>query len=571
MADSPRFRLRIGEQTLALHDGRIYTIGQSEAASIRLLHGSIADEHARIVVDGDSITLQDLGSASGTHVGGQRVERATLKPGDRLRMGDVEAEVTLLTEILPVPRTSRPGHHEDTFQEIMARELAHAPWFLLSVAVHAILFLLLAWLFATPPVGQRPDAVAKILLPSVDAEIVDDERPPEEPKVEEVDRPEETTEPKAEANYLPEPKDTGATFDTSAFTTGFDGVGLTSLRGGKKGGGDDIFGLGSDALRKGGLRGTVAKLRESGLEIVFVFDSTGSMDRVLMAAKRRIFRMVEALHALVPSARIGIVTYRDQGSNEDYLTRMVPVTLDVYRVMNFMYTINAGGGGDFEEAVLAGLKQATTQRWLPKSRRVIVLIGDAPPHKEDEASLRSLVQNFAKGQAFVHTIATVDAMRSQKPNEDTQRTFEAIAREGHGVYSVLEGEDTILQQVLALAFGTEHRRDLDEINALVDKRTQQTEVSALDIVQRGDLEAVEKGLRRNPVDDEIVKAAIKLKNDKVTRFLVEKLGDARMPPHARQACSFVVMRLLQMREPPLDPETDKEMPGREVERLLRRL
>ncbi|MEZ5966116.1 MAG: VWA domain-containing protein [Planctomycetota bacterium] len=570
MPGSPRFRLRIGEQSVALHDGRTYVIGQGDTATIRVVHGSIADEHARLSVAGDDVVLEDLHSSGGTFVGGIRVQRAKLVPGDRPRFGDVEAELTVLTEILPVPRPGRPGHHEETFQEIMARELAHAPWFLISVAAHAVLLLLLSWLFATPPAGQKPDATAKILLASVDEDIVLDESPQEVPQVEEVERDEQTLEPRVESMQVPEAKDVEPAFDTSAFTSGFDGIGLTSVRG-KRGGSDDIFGLGSDALRKGNLRATVAKLRETGLEIVFVFDSTGSMDRVLMAAKRRIFRMVETLHALVPTARIGIVTYRDRGGSEEYVTRNVPVTLDVYRVMNFMHTIQAAGGGDFEEAVLEGLKQATTQRWLPNSRRVVVLIGDAPPHREDERSLRTLVQSFARGQAFVHAIATVDGVRSRQPNPDTKRSFESIATEGHGVYSLLEGEDTILKQVLALAFGTEHRRDLDEVYALVDRRTQRTEVAALDIVQRGDLAAIEKGLRHDPVDDEIVKAAIKLKSDTVTRFLVEKLGDARFPSHARQACSYAVMRILELRQPPLDPEGNGALAPPDVARLLQRL
>jgi len=570
MSAPPLFRLRIGGRTIALHDHHIYVVGSDEAAAIRVVHGSIDPQHARLVVADGAVTLQDLGSVQGTKLRGERVAEVALQPGDRPSFGEVEAELTRLVAIMPAARSGRPGHRQETFQEVMARELAHAPWFVLSVLVHAALFLLLAVLLAPPPPGVRPKIEARIELPPDEDVIVEDDQPQVEPQVEEVERDETVTEP---APQVEEPQPVAEpVFDTSAFTSGFEGIGLTSLRGGRKGAdGDDIFALGSDALRKGPLRGTVSRLRESGLEIVFVFDSTGSMDRVLSAAKRRIFRMVEALHALVPSARIGIVTYRDHGPTEEYVTRAVPVTLDVYRVMNFMHTIDAGGGGDFEEAVLDALRAATSQRFEPKSRRVVVLIGDAPPHRDDEGRLKSLIQAFARGQAFVHSIATVDGPRSRTPNPDTKRTFEDIAREGHGQFSTLEGEDTVLQQVLALAFGTEHRRDLDEVYALVEKRTQKTEVAALDVVQRADLKAIEAGLRQMPVDDEVVKAVIKLRQPDVMRYLIERLADTRLPPHGRQACSYAVMRLFNLPEPPLDPESDAVLPVAARDRLLRQL
>jgi pSer/pThr/pTyr-binding forkhead associated (FHA) protein len=52
--------------------------------------GSVSRRHAKIVVDGMTAWLEDLGSKNGTTLNGQKVtERAKLSDGDELRFGAV--------------------------------------------------------------------------------------------------------------------------------------------------------------------------------------------------------------------------------------------------------------------------------------------------------------------------------------------------------------------------------------------------------------------------------------------------------------------------------------------------
>lgn len=565
-----RLGLELGGGVFKLVDKRVYLVGSADDADVRLVHASIAPKHARLFLDGDAILVEDLGSAAGTTVAGTRITRARVRPGEALTLGALRVKVVDAITIAAT-RAARQSRREPTFHELVGAELARAPWFLLSIAIHALLLLALAWLVPTTPPGQSGYASATLLTPPAEDDLLVDEKREEKVEVEDPTRTEERQEAATESKrFEPEMDRLEPEFDPNAFD-GFDTSGLSASVKRSGSGSGDIFDLGSDALKAGGFRGTVAKLRGTGLEIVFVFDSTGSMDSVLSAAKRRIFRMVEVLNALVPSARIGIVTYRDRGAAENYVTRSVPVTHDVYQVMNFMHTIEASGGGDFAEAVLDGLKEATTQRWQPNSRRVVVLIGDAPPHQEDEATIRHMLTSFARGEAVVHTIASAEDRRKRTANPDTKRTFEAIAKTGKGQFSMLEADDTILTQVLSLAFGAEYRKDLEEIYALVDKRLLRTDVAALDLVQRGDLAAIESALRRRVVDENVVKAIITLKPPTVLRLLAEKLGDRGFPSTGRQAAAFALMRALELRRPPIDPEQDEPLKRAEVEALLRRI
>jgi hypothetical protein len=72
-----------------------------------------------------------------------------------------------------------------SFQEVMAEQLGHAPWLLLSLAIHAVAVLLL-WLVPAAPL--RPEMVTtSVLLPQAREEIEDEPPPPEVIEPEPVD------------------------------------------------------------------------------------------------------------------------------------------------------------------------------------------------------------------------------------------------------------------------------------------------------------------------------------------------------------------------------------------------
>jgi hypothetical protein len=77
------------------------------------------------------------------------------------------------------------------------------------------------------------------------------------------------------------------------------------------------------------------------------------------------------------------VAYRDQG--DEYVTRAWDFTSDVDRFSSYLSTVQAGGGGDIPESVNQGLRDAINlQGWADNSAgrrlRLVVLVGDAPPH-----------------------------------------------------------------------------------------------------------------------------------------------------------------------------------------------
>jgi DNA-binding winged helix-turn-helix (wHTH) protein len=78
-----------GNRSIAI--GRTESVlGRSLDADIRFDVPGVSRRHARIVVDGDHMALEDLGSQNGTYLHGEKITgRAVLADGDEVRLGPV--------------------------------------------------------------------------------------------------------------------------------------------------------------------------------------------------------------------------------------------------------------------------------------------------------------------------------------------------------------------------------------------------------------------------------------------------------------------------------------------------
>jgi len=104
-----KFMLRQGENV----------IGRAPEAHVRIDSPKVSRRHARIVVEGDSAKLEDLGSKNGTFVGDVRVDGPTqLAHGDQLRLGQLAA-------LLHIVVADRDSTITELSIELAAESLAH--------------------------------------------------------------------------------------------------------------------------------------------------------------------------------------------------------------------------------------------------------------------------------------------------------------------------------------------------------------------------------------------------------------------------------------------------------------
>lgn len=69
-------------------------IGRGPLANFVLVAPLVSRFHCRLTATDERLEVEDLGSTNGTFVNGRPVARATLAPGDRLRVGGIELVVT---------------------------------------------------------------------------------------------------------------------------------------------------------------------------------------------------------------------------------------------------------------------------------------------------------------------------------------------------------------------------------------------------------------------------------------------------------------------------------------------
>jgi hypothetical protein len=139
------------------------------------------------------------------------------------------------------------------------------------------------------------------------------------------------------------------------------------------------------------------------------------------------------------SLRIGSVFYRDEG--DEYLTRVSPFTTDFPAALDFINDQEAGGGGDYEEAVHTALITALTQlSWSTSAKaRLLFLLLDAPPHNTPGIvkDLNEIIQTAAaKGIKIIPISAS-------GINKDTEFLFRFFATATNGTYVFITNDSGI--------------------------------------------------------------------------------------------------------------------------------
>ena len=166
------------------------------------------------------------------------------------------------------------------------------------------------------------------------------------------------------------------------------------------------------------------------VEVAFVLDTTGSMGGLIEGAKRKIWSIATAIVDSNPDAdiRMGLVAYRDIG--DEYVTKKFDLTTDIQDLYAHLLELKARGGGDWPESVNEALDIAVNKlQWTQSGdvRRIVFLVGDAPPHMDYAQDTKYPVTLSVAKQKdiIVNAVLAGDA-------RDTERVWRDIAQNGNG-------------------------------------------------------------------------------------------------------------------------------------------
>jgi pSer/pThr/pTyr-binding forkhead associated (FHA) protein len=66
------------------------TIGRVEDNTFQIAEPSVSSHHCEVLLKGNDVIVKDLNSTNGTFINGEKITEAPLKPGQILRLGQVE-------------------------------------------------------------------------------------------------------------------------------------------------------------------------------------------------------------------------------------------------------------------------------------------------------------------------------------------------------------------------------------------------------------------------------------------------------------------------------------------------
>ena len=118
------------------------------------------------------------------------------------------------------------------------------------------------------------------------------------------------------------------------------------------------------------------------VEVVFSFDTTGSMYACLSEVRRGIKDAIKRLKQQVPGIRLAIIAHGDYcDRNSSYVTRIQNFTEDEKTLIKFVSEVGSTGGGDADECYELVLRETRTKLdWSKDSIKSLVMIGDCNPH-----------------------------------------------------------------------------------------------------------------------------------------------------------------------------------------------
>jgi hypothetical protein len=143
------------------------------------------------------------------------------------------------------------------------------------------------------------------------------------------------------------------------------------------GGGELIYSTGPDDLVDR-IREVLEQERGKTVDLVLCLDTTSSMKNDIDAVRQKLIPMVQDVIAEFSAFRIGMVLYKDYF--DEYLNRVIPFTEKFDEFQATLNAIRVSGGRDIPEAVYEALYEAAIQFPWESEAKLIILIGDAPPH-----------------------------------------------------------------------------------------------------------------------------------------------------------------------------------------------
>ena len=174
------------------------------------------------------------------------------------------------------------------------------------------------------------------------------------------------------------------------------------------------------------------------LDLMLMVDTTGSMGDELKYLQTELGDVIKRVeNATGADVQLSVNFYRDR--SDDYVVRDYGFTKNISIALDHLNDQRSSGGGDYPEAVTAALDNGINgHQWRNMSEKIMLLVLDAPPHKDDALqSLKPLIQQAAKLGIRIIPVA------SSGVDTDTEFLCRCMAMATGGTYTFLTDDSGI--------------------------------------------------------------------------------------------------------------------------------
>lgn len=167
------------------------------------------------------------------------------------------------------------------------------------------------------------------------------------------------------------------------------------------------------------------------VDIVFVFDTTGSMSEEIAGVKNTCVAFADKLRRANRDFRLGLITFGDEirqvyGAGDN-------LTGDAEEFKGWIGRQTAQGGDDDPEISLDGLERANQMKYRSDTQKILILITDAPPHVKRDGTRFSRVEPDAlvarlRDEGYTVYAVAYDDSRFRRLAEQTHGEFYDLQR-----------------------------------------------------------------------------------------------------------------------------------------------
>jgi len=191
------------------------------------------------------------------------------------------------------------------------------------------------------------------------------------------------------------------------------------------------------------------------VEVVFSFDTTGSMYPCLTQVRKKVKTTVKRLFADLPGIRIGVIAHGDYCDSRIYVTKHQALSSKADPIVKFVEKVKPTYGGYAPECYELVLHEAQDHDWSKDASKVLVMIGDATPHcpKQNPKKLDWKAEAKKLGKDGVAVYAVQALNRSNATS-----FYQQVAKLSGGAHLPLGQFSHINDLIMAIAY----KQDSDE-------------------------------------------------------------------------------------------------------------